>query len=383
MQRLLSFLTLVILAGPVTPAVAQDRISRIVTVTSAPIPPVEGTRVRVPPVEGMRVRVPPVEGTRVRVPPVEERRVEHAQRGRNQRESQTERFTKTVNIGANGELDVSNVAGDIVVTRGSGRSATIEVVKTASADSVDAAREMLPLVQVDIIERGNRAEVRTRYPEGEEMRRKNRRNINVSVAYTITAPESTRLKVKSISGNVSVSNIAGELTLESISGTIKIAGGGRFAKASSISGDVEIADTRIEGAIEAGTISGTLAFRRVTAHSLSLNTVSGNVVMEDVTCGQVEAQSISGQVRYTGELAPNGRYEFTSHSGEVRLALGGSTGFQLEASSFSGSVHSDLPITLSGSTGGGRRHAMRGTHGNGSAVLEVTTFSGSIAITKR
>jgi hypothetical protein len=46
-------------------------------------------------------------------------------------------------------------------------------------------------------------------------------------------------------------------------------------------------------------------------------------------------------------------------------------------------VQSDLPITLSGSTGGGRRRAMRGTHGNGSAVLEVTTFSGSIAITKR
>ena len=365
MQRLLPFLTRlnIVIIAAAAPAAAQDPPVRVVTVT--------------------RVRAPLNEGMRVRVPLNEERRGELAQRDRNQRESQTERFTKTVNIGANGELDVSNVAGDIVVTRGSGGSATIEVVKTSSAASADAARDMLPLVQVDIIERGNRAEVRTRYPQGEEMRRDNRRNINVSVAYTITAPESTRLKVKSISGNVTVKDIAGELTLESISGTIKIAGGGRVAKASSISGDVEIADTRIEGAVEAGTISGTLVFRRVAARSLSLNTVSGNVVIEDVTCGQVEAQSISGEVRYTGELAPNGRYEFTSHSGEVRLALGGGTGFQLEATSFSGSVQSDLPITLSGGPGGGRRRAMRGTHGNGSAVLEVTTFSGSIAITKR
>jgi Putative adhesin len=352
MQRVLSLLTLVMLVGAAAPAGAQDSAVRVVSVT------------------------------RLRMPPHDTARGERAQRGRTQRESQTERFTKTVTLGANGELDVSNISGDIVVTRGSGGNATIEVVKTASADSADAARELLPLVQVDIIERGGRVEVRTRYPQGEE-RRNNRRNINVSVAYTITAPEGTRLKVKSISGNVSVRDIAGELSLESISGTIRIAGGGRLAKASSISGDVEIADTKIDGAVEAGTISGTLTFRRVTARSLSLNSVSGNVVIEDVTCSQVDGQTISGQVRYTGELSPNGRYEFTSHSGEVRLALGGNTGFQLEATSFSGSVQSDLPITLSGSTGGGRRRAMRGTHGDGSAVLELTTFSGSIAITKR
>jgi chloramphenicol 3-O-phosphotransferase len=69
------------------------------------------------------------------------------------REEQTERTTRTVRIGASGELDVANVAGDIVVTRGTGQDVTIEIVKTARAQSVDDARALLGLVQVDVIER--------------------------------------------------------------------------------------------------------------------------------------------------------------------------------------------------------------------------------------
>jgi hypothetical protein len=64
--------------------------------------------------------------------------------------------------------------------------------------------------------------------------------------------------------------------------------------------------------------------------------------------------------------------------------IAGSTGFTVEASSFSGSVRSDVPITLEGGRPSrGRQRGMRGRYGDGSAVLDLTTFSGSIVITKR
>ena len=85
---------------------------------------------------------------------------------------------------------------------------------------------MLALVQVDITERGTRAEARTRYPAGDECRRNNRRNVNVSVAYTVAAPEGTRIIAKSISGNISVRDILGVLTLETVSGNVHIASAG-------------------------------------------------------------------------------------------------------------------------------------------------------------
>jgi DUF4097 and DUF4098 domain-containing protein YvlB len=296
---------------------------------------------------------------------------------------QTERFTRSVNIGAGGELELSNISGDIVVTRGSGTAATIEVVKTARGASAEEARALLPLVQVEITEHGTRAEARTQYPSGDELRRNNRRNVNVSVAYTVAAPEGTRIIAKSISGNISVRDIMGALTLETVSGTVRIANAGRMANGRSISGDIEVLDTKIDGALEAGTISGTVRLRKVSARSLAINSVSGNVELEDVTSERIDAQAISGNINFAGDLVRNGRYELTSHSGSIRLAVAAGTGFQVEASSFSGSITSDIPVTVQGGQTGRRNRALRGTVGNGGAVLDLTTFSGTILITKR
>jgi hypothetical protein len=299
------------------------------------------------------------------------------QRSSNQRE-QVDRQTRTFNLGADGELDVSNIAGDIVITRAGGPAATIEIIKTArGADPQD----LLSLVTVDVAERGNRVEVRTRYPEADELRRRNRRNIHVEVRYVIAAPQNTRIIARSISGHVGVRDISGPLTLESVSGSVTIANAGRVVNAKSISGDVEAVDTRIDGTFAGGTISGAVRLRRTTARNATLNSVSGDVVLEDVVCERVEAQTVSGQVLFSGELSPNGHYELGSHSGNVRVAVGAKTGFQVEATSFSGSIDTQLPLTLKGQ-GPGRR-SLRGAYGDGSATLELTSFSGNVAITKR
>jgi DUF4097 and DUF4098 domain-containing protein YvlB len=311
------------------------------------------------------------------------RRVEAYQR-RDQREEQVERYTKTVRLGANGELDVSNIAGDITVTRGGGSDATIEVVKTARGRSIDDAKSLLQIVQVDITERGGRAEVRTRYPSGDEARINNRRNIDVSVAYNITAPAGTRLTVKSISGGIKVSDIKGEVQAESVSGDVRIGGAGRVGTAKSVSGNVEVSDTEIDGTLEAGSVSGDVILRRLTARRIDTSSISGEVKIDDVKCERVDASSISGTVSFGGPLARNGRYSLKSHSGEVHVAVAGGSGFEVEASSFSGEVRSELPVTTHGTSNDrGRRRILSGTYGDGSAMLELTTFSGSILITKR
>ena len=137
-----------------------------------------------------------------------------------------------------------------------------------------------------------------------------------------------------------------------MSGSVRLSNTGRLATAKSISGDIEMADSKADGALSAGSVSGTVRLRGVTARTLALSTVSGNVIVEDVTSERVDAQAISGNVAFMGNLAPNGRYEFTSHSGNVRIAVDGKTGFQLEATSFSGGISSDLPISARGLASG-------------------------------
>jgi DUF4097 and DUF4098 domain-containing protein YvlB len=305
-------------------------------------------------------------------------------RGRNsEREGQDERISRTVNIGANGEIEISNISGDITISRGGGTSAVIEAIKTVRAASADEARSLLALVQVDIVERGTRAEVRTRYPSGDELRRQNRRNVDVSVAFNIAAPEGTRIIAKSISGSISARDINGGLTLETVSGNVRIANAARTVAARSISGSIEIADTKIDGALEAGTISGSVRLRNMSARNVDLNTVSGELELDNITSDRVGGKSISGTILFRGDLQPNSRYELTSHSGSIRLAIPPSSGFEVEASSFSGSINTDIPITMNGDQPGRRGRGLRGRAGGGGAILDLTTFSGTINITKR
>jgi DUF4097 and DUF4098 domain-containing protein YvlB len=294
---------------------------------------------------------------------------------------QTERTTRTFRGGQ--ELLLSNVAGDINITRG-GNEITVEIIETARGRDDADAKEMLQIVDVEILERNNRVEVRTRYPQGDEMRRNNRRNVNVWVTYNVTAPAGSRVRATSISGSIMARDIRGEVSAESVSGTVRIINGGRVASAKSISGNVEVVESEIDGSLNASTASGSVVLRKVKARQVQAGSISGDVVLEDVDAQQVEGQTVSGSVKFGGALARGGRYEFTSHSGSVTAALGGNAGFEIEATSFSGSIRSDFSFGTSGDPERGRpRRSLRGVVGDGSSVVELTTFSGSIVIAKR
>ncbi len=173
------------------------------------------------------------------------------------------------------------------------------------------------------------------------------------------------------------------MSAESVSGDVRINGSGRVGIAKSVSGSVEIADAQIDGMLEAGSVSGDVLLRRLSARRIGTNSVSGTIKMEDVQSERIDAQSISGLVALFGPLAKGGRYALKSHSGDVSVAVGSGTGFELEASSFSGQVRSDLPITTHGVDTGRRQRTLSGSFGDGSAILELTTFSGNIVISKR
>lgn len=301
-------------------------------------------------------------------------------------EEQTDRQTRTIRIGGQGHIDVSNLSGDISIARGGGNEATIEIVKRARGRSAEEAREMLGLVQVQVIERGGRVEVRAEYPRHSDPSRGNRRGVNVSVAYTITAPAGTQFSAKSLSGNLKATDIKGDLNLETLSGNVTISGAGRIASAKSMSGDVSISDTQVEGGIGANSMSGNVTMRNGRARRLDIGSVSGNIIVQDVECESADLHSFSGNVEYSGAFAKNGRYVMKSHSGNVRLALAGRTGFEIEATTFSGALRSDLPIEGQDpqpASDRARRRSLRGVFGDGSAIVEITTFSGSVVISRR
>ena len=304
----------------------------------------------------------------------------YADRGQEAREEQRETFTKTVRIGRSGILDVQNLSGNIEIMRGGGDEVTIEVTKIARGRTQEQARELLPLVTVEINNRGDRADVRTIYPH-DEMR--GRRNFHVSVNYMIRAPQNTRITARSISGNVKATEIRGELALETTSGNVHIVDAARVTRAKTTSGNVELTNIDSDAALEAGTMSGNVIVRQAKARRMALETISGSVIVLDVETERLGATSLSGNVEFSGKLSKGGRYELKSHSGNVKLIVAAGSGFEVEAHSWSGGVHSDFNIGGSEEPTRGRRKIIRGVVGDGSAVVTITTFSGNVHLGKR
>lgn len=297
----------------------------------------------------------------------------------------TDRQVHRLPIGRNGALDLANISGDVSIQPGSGDEAVVEVIRRGFGDSPESAKEQLDLIYVDVIKGASRAEIRARYRDRNQH---GRRNYHASADYRVTAPPDTRVTVHSVSGDVQASRMKGELSIETISGDVTIDSSTRVTTAKTVSGDVDLTGIATEGALAASSVSGDVAARGLKAGRLELSTVSGSVELHDVACDAAEIQSMSGDVQFIGSISRRGRYELQSHSGNIIFAPGSGVGFEVEATSFSGDVRSDLELKYRTSDPdestrrGRRRRSLRGTYGDGSAVVELTTFSGDIVIRK-
>jgi DUF4097 and DUF4098 domain-containing protein YvlB len=308
--------------------------------------------------------------------------------GRNNGPEQTERFSRKVKIGRDGRLTLGNISGDITVTAGSGDEVSIEAVKRTRGDRSELAR-----VQITVEERAGRVDVQTDH--GQNRRDRNDRGDRVSVDYTVSVPASASVDLHSISGTIKVSGVHGSLRSETISGNVVVTDAANLEAAKTVSGDVSLTGITTDGDLTASSISGNVRAKGLKARGIDLGIISGDISVSDVTCERLGVKSVSGSVEYAGGITRGGRYEINAHSGTVRLALANPAGFELNANSFSGSIRSELPLTIGGDAarrdGGnprGRRdsvnnHSMRATFGDGSATLVVRTFSGDIIISKR
>ena len=192
-----------------------------------------------------------------------------------------------------------------------------------------------------------------------------------------------------------MTGVHGSLRGETISGNVTISDAPKLEAAKTVSGDVSLTGITTDGDLTASSVSGNVRAKGLKARGVDLGIISGDINVSDVTCERLGVKSVSGSVEYAGAIVKGGRYEINAHSGTVRLLLANPAGFELNANSFSGSIRSELPLTIggdsarrNGNTPRGRRdavnnHSMRATFGDGSATLVVRTFSGDIIIAKR
>jgi hypothetical protein len=286
--------------------------------------------------------------------------------------SEPERIANSYKVGDGGSLRLANIAGNVVVTGVAGGEIHIEAIKRGRGRTEAEALQRRDDVQVDMRQNGSRVEVDTVH----------RRGSRAWVEYTVTVPFGTTLDVKSVAGDVKVTNVKGEVRAETVSGTVVATSLSKVAVLKSVSGDVQVSASGSEGEVALGSVSGSILAQGFKSRSADVGTVSGDVVLKGCTCGQARLNSVSGTISYAGKLEKQGRYEFKSHSGDIKIQS--NDGFDLEASTFSGSVKPEVALVLRSGDSGDRRvgRSVKGTVGGGGAYVEARTFSGSIYLSK-
>jgi DUF4097 and DUF4098 domain-containing protein YvlB len=277
---------------------------------------------------------------------------------------------KSFNVGNAGSLKLANVSGDVRVTTG-GSEIKIEATVHAKGKTEAEARAELETVTVETRQSGTRVDVET----------KHKNKSRAWVDYVVTVPTGTSVDLRTVSGDVYVSEVAGASRAETVSGDVIAVNLRNVSALRTVSGDVKATDITSEGTVTFASVSGDVVLRTVKARGATFETVSGDARVEACDCGGANSSSVSGSVVYSGTLAKGGRYVFNSHSGDVVLTT--ASGFELDAATFSGDIRVDGLTPQGGDTdrhGPGR--IRRGSVGGGGAIVEAKTFSGSLRITR-
>lgn len=295
-------------------------------------------------------------------------------------------FERTLSVTGPVDLEVTTGSGSIDVRAGEAGSVRVKGTIRARRGWLGGreAQEKVRYLEVNppIEQNGNR--IRIGHIADPEFRR------NVSISYELIVPVETRLRADTGSGNQTIEGIRGPVYADTGSGNLRISQIGSEVEADTGSGDIELSDikgdlradtgsgsirgTGIGGGITADTGSGDVRLEQTAPGDVQVDTGSGSVQLRGVR-GALQVDTGSGDISVEGE--PTGAWKLDASSGSITLHVPAQAAFDLHAQTGSGSIYSDLPITVQGAIG---RRELHGQVRGGGVRIEAATGSGDIRI---
>jgi DUF4097 and DUF4098 domain-containing protein YvlB len=272
----------------------------------------------------------------------------------------TQTIDTTFRMERGGLVDLELMSGDIIVTGTSGNQVR---VRATSEQGRLALRTSSTLATLRV-EHDHRGRDRDRGRSNDR--------------YEISVPPGVRVVMQVMSGSLTARGVDGDVDATAVSGNVELRDIGGIVNVEVVSGLITTSGLR--SGIHVETTSGPVSVTDVDGEVLIENT-SGHVTLRDIRSRLVSVESVSGDIRFDGTIESDGRYEFETHSGTIRLVLPPAVGAQLKLSTFSGSIQSEFPITLDPRARTSEKR-IEFRLGSGGASLTAETFSGSISITR-
>ena len=251
-------------------------------------------------------------------------------------------FDRTLKVSGKVDLNVSTGSGSIHITHGAdGQIHVFGRVRSTFGGSDEQVRQIAANPPIE--QTGNIVRIGVH----------NQNLHNISIDYEVQAPVDCYLKATSGSGEITDDGVGDEAKLNTGSGSIRATG--------------------LRGGFSVGTGSGNIYADQIGDGEVKAGTGSGSIELRNLH-GGLYAHTGSGSIKAAG--TPAAPWKLETGSGSIEM-WSGAAGFNIDASTGSGSIHTDREMTTQGTS---NRHHISGKINGGGPLVRLSTGSGSIRI---
>jgi Toastrack DUF4097 len=277
-------------------------------------------------------------------------------------------FRQQVAADPRGNVDVSNIAGSIVIVGWDQPSVSV----TANLPS-DTQR-------VKVISGHGRTRVCVTYDGGGCDSGGSFGNEG-SVRLELHVPRGSEIEGSGVSADLTSRGITGAQHLHTVSGDIEADLGSGNDDVKSVSGDIRLRGSGEDGMLTVSTVSGDLTVRNV-AGALEARTVNGTLTAELSSARSARLNTTSGSIELNARLSQGGTIEAETVSGNERIDVSAPSGYTYEAKTFSGDID-DCFGERSDRSEYGPGDRLDGTRGAGGGDVRIRSLSGDISLCDR
>ena len=283
--------------------------------------------------------------------------------------AQASNFQRQVAADPRGEVDVSNVAGSIVITGWD--QPTVSV----TADTPDGVQ------RVQVKGGHGRTIVCVSYNKSNDCNGPGGFSERGSVRLQVHVPRGSELDVSAVSADIKSHGVAGSQHLHTVSGDIDADLGSGDDEVNSVSGTISLHGSGQDGTLHIGNVSGDVTVTNA-AGELEARTVNGTLRAELAPARHARLNTTSGSIELKGRLEGSGSIETETVSGDAKLDVSAPGGYSYEAKTFSGDIDDCFGQHPDESRyGPGSR--LNGTRGAGAGHVRMQSLSGRISLCDR
>jgi len=269
-----------------------------------------------------------------------------------------EDIERTVPADPRGEVEIVNVSGDVQVRGWERSEVQVHAELSNGVDTLNVTSNK-GRVSINVVLKGDRSHGGT--------------------DLIVEVPRDSTLLVKTVSADQVITGVRGVQRLQAVSGSINTQVWGEELRVKTMSGEVTVAGHEMPARTAINTVSGDVDLADV-AGELSLETVTGDmqVRMQALTRGRI--QTTNGDLNLRAALAADAELDAEAINGDLTFTLQQPVNAEFDIETFNGEIDNCFGPKSVRTREFAPGNNLRFKEGNGAARVRVKTLNGGVEI---